>query len=189
MTHTRITFLAVAWSFALSAAAATRLEARPWPQATDCPACMTVQFEELEMRLPVAMVGRLFTFANASGLHFLPPGGPRRALLLFATSREKVIGKYPLLDRTTGARQFFDKLGGAEQYMPAYKAEGIEHAIKYTKASKGKLHVYWIAAAPGDTQYVQIVIDGGDTIYTLAGDVTPQWYDAMLSHLRIAPIP
>jgi hypothetical protein len=33
------------------------------------------------------------------------------------------------------------------------------------------------------------VIDGGDKIYTLAGDVTPQWYEAMLSNLRIAPIP
>ncbi|GGX74784.1 hypothetical protein GCM10007386_02130 [Pseudoduganella dura] len=150
---------------------------------------MTVQFEELELRLPVAMMGRLFTFANAPGLHFLPPGGPRRALLLFATSREKVIGKYPAIDHATSARQFFDTLGSEEPYIPAYKAEGIERAIRYTKASKGKLHVYWIEAATGDTQYVQIVVDGSNTIYTLAGDVTPQWYDAVLSHLRIAPIP
>lgn len=150
---------------------------------------MTVQFEELEMRLPVAMMGRLFSFADASGLHFLPPGGPRRALLLFATRREKVIGKYSAIDKTTSARQFFDKLGSDERYIAAWKAEGVERAAKYTRASNGKLHVYWIEAAPGNTQYVQIVVDGGEKIYTLAGDITPEWYEAVLSNLRIAPIP
>lgn len=150
---------------------------------------MTVQFEEIEMRLPVAMVGRLFSFADAAGLHFLPPGGPRRALLLFATAREKVIAKYPTIDPATGAREFFNQLGSTEHSRPAWKAEGVERAVRYTRASNGKLHVYWIQAAPGDTQSLQIVIDGSDRIYTLAGDVTPQWYDAVLSHLRVAPVP
>lgn len=141
------------------------------------------------MRLPVAMVGRMFAFADAPGLHILPPGGPRRALLLFATSREKLIEKYAGIDRSMGARQFFDQLGSDERHIPAWRAEGIERAVRYTKTSSGKLHAYRIEAVPGDTQYVQIVIDGSDKVYTLAGDVTADWYAALLSHLRIAPIP
>ncbi|TWI60425.1 hypothetical protein IP91_05120 [Pseudoduganella lurida] len=142
------------------------------------------------MQLPAALVGRVFAFsAGPPGWHFLPAGAPRDGLLLRASTRDELVGKYPGLSRKLGVAAFFDMLGGTKRHRPAYQAEGIERAVRYTKASHGRLHAYWIEAAPGDTQTLHIALDGSDTVYTLAGGITPQWYDAFLAHLRIAPIP
>jgi hypothetical protein len=174
----------------MPASAATRLETRPWPPATGCESCVTLQFGELEMRLPAEMLGRVFVAAGGpAGIHFLPRAGTASWLLLGAKPRGRIIGTYPDLPPDLGGRQFFDMLGGADGHAAAYRAEGVARAVRYTRASSGTLHAYWIEAPPGQTQFLHIVADDGDTIYTLMGDFTERWYAAMLAHLRVVPVP
>lgn len=169
---------------------ADRLEQRSWPRPTPCPSCMSVQFGELELRLPDTSIDRVFAFPGATGLHLLLRGDPPgRSLILLGSPRQEVIGRYPELPCSTTGQQFLDMLGRADGHALARKAEGVERAIRYTKASKGKLHAYWIEAAEDETQTVQIVVEGSDTVYTLAGELTPALYESVLSNLRIAPIP
>ncbi|QBI04617.1 hypothetical protein [Pseudoduganella albidiflava] len=174
----------------LSASGANRLESRPWPRPAPCPGCMTLQFGELELRLPDTSIDRVFAFPGATGLHLLLRGAlPGRSLILLGSPRQEVIGRYPELPCSTTGQQFLDMLGRPNGHSLARQAEGVERAIRYTKASKGRLHAYWIEAAEAETQTVQIVVEGGDTVYTLAGELTPELYDLVLANLRIAPIP
>lgn len=182
--------MAVAMTCHLPVFGADRIETRPWPLHAPCLGCMTVQFGELEMRLPDTSIARIFAFPGATGLHLLLRGGPPgRSLIVLGAPRQGIIGMYPDIHCGTSGRQFFDMLGQADGHSLARMAEGVERAVRYTKASTGRWHAYWIEAAKDETQTVQLVVDGSDTVYTLAGELTPDLYDLVLANLRIAPVP
>ena len=182
------TILAAGWLQGVHGA--TMLETRAWPTRTACNACVTLQFGELEMRLPVALAGRLFVFPGGpGGIHFLPVEGKSPSLMLAAKPLNEVIGIYPGVSLRTTGEQFYDMLGRPDRYAPAWRAEGVQSAVRYTKATNGQLRAYWIESAPGETQYVHIVADGDDMVYTFAGDFDAQWHEALLANLRRVQIP
>jgi hypothetical protein len=176
------------------------LEISTWPEARPCDACVTLQFGVLEMRLPIKLVGRIFISGNESfAVHLLPEGaldGREGALLLSAT-RAAYVGKYQALGlasaNSMSNEEFFDLLGRpASRGDPVGKIrhiESIDIAERYVKTSKGPVHAYWIQAAPGNSQYIHIVIDGTDMIYSVVGAITPQLYTAILTGLAIRPEP
>jgi hypothetical protein len=89
--------------------------------------------------------------------------------------------------------EFFDLLGRpAHRDDPVGKIrhiEGIDIAERYVKTSKGPVHAYWIQSEPQSSQYIHIVIDGTDMIYSVAGAITPQLYTAILAGLVIRSEP
>lgn len=175
---------------------ATTLTVRDWPEARPCAHCVLMQFGTLELRMPAALVGRVYVAPNGPpGMHLLPSPDPRRALLLFAVSRAEMIGKYGVDSTSVTAREFFDSLVNVEGYAVARKAEGVEKAVRYTRTTRGAsadapgVAAYLIEARAGETQTLHIAIDGDDLIYTLAGDISAPVYSAVLSRLRIVPEP
>ena len=51
------------------------------------------------------------------------------------------------------------------------------------------LHAYWIQTSPEKSQYIHFVIDDNETIYTVAGAITPQLYSALLSGMTLQAQP
>jgi hypothetical protein len=182
------------------AARDVNLEISTWPAATSCDACVTLQFGVLEMHLPTKLIGRIFVSGNESfALHLLPQGaldGRDSALFLSAT-RVAYVGKYKSLGlasaNSMSNQEFFDLLGRPahrdDPVAKIRKIESIDIAERYVKTSKGPVHAYWIQSAPSNSQYIHIVIDGTDTIYSVAGAITPQLYTAILAGLVIRPEP
>lgn len=176
------------------------LEISTWPEAKPCDACVTFQFGVLEMRLPVKLIGKIFISGNESfAVHLLPEGAPdaRDSALFLSATRAAYVGKYEALGlasaNSMSSEEFFDLLGRpARRGDPLEKIrhiESIDIAERYVKTSKGPVHVYWIQAAPRNSQYIHFVIDGSDMIYSVVGAITPQLYAAILAGLAIRPEP
>jgi hypothetical protein len=175
------------------------LESRAWPAPTSCQDCITLQFGVLEMRLPTAQIEKIFiSGVEPFAVHLLPKGAidGRSGALFMSATRAAYIGKYEALGLTasmaTNSEEFFDLLGHADASGPLAKIrriENIDDATRYIKASNGKIHAYWLQAAPHKSQYIHFVIDGNDTIYSLVGSISPRLYDAVLRNLRVFPEP
>lgn len=176
-----------------AAAAPVQTSIQPWPVPQACAACITFQFGMLEIRLPSAAVGKLFVPAGANGrLHLIPAGADiRRSLFFSATPASMLRERYHGLIPSAEMPRFFDHLGSRTSgpWAIARKAEHIDTADSYIKASNGPLHAYWIRATPPTTQYLHIAIDGEPLFYSISGTLTPELYAQLLSNLRLTPEP
>lgn len=177
------------------------LETRPWPTAKNCETCIPIQFGKLEMSLPLSEIGRILVVGSGdSVLHILPKSNITEDGVLFLTmSPERLMGAYKnsgLLKKLGIAttEQFFDALGklpGNNKSLAIMRRiEHIDVADSYIKTSKGSVHVYWIKSSfSGRPQRVYFVIDGEETVYLLAGNVTPEFYAETLANLRVVNVP
>lgn len=200
MTATLAAVLMVALPLQQSAAVEVSMEHRSWPTPTVCDACVNLQFGEISMTLPLALIGRIFVSGSeASALHLLAPDATdgKNSTVFLSVKREAYIGKYQAVGlrsaNNIGSEAFFDLLGVPAQKGSPYRAirriEGIDAAEHYFKTSKGALHAYWIQSAPERSQYLHIVVDGSDTLYTVTGTFTPQFYGALLGGMSVRPMP
>jgi hypothetical protein len=175
------------------------LEPVAWPGTTPCVACITLQFDVLEMRLPASLVGKVFVSGtDATAIHLIPAGlDGRSSVYLRSLPGSEPAGKYKQLialpDEVKDARKFFDRLGqfppSSAPWVKIRKIEGFENAIRYTKASKGGVHAYWIRAVSPNSQYVYLVVDGNPLVYAFSGEISETPYEAILSNLKISPAP
>jgi hypothetical protein len=191
---TKLTLLA-AFYMHRAAAGEVATEVQPWPVEQACAACVTLQFGVLEMRLPSAMIGKIFIAPGGDGgLHLLPADADIRHSLYFRSAPSyNWAQRYYQLIPPLDAQQFLDQLGTpAAEGSPwrlIRKVEQLDGAERYIKANKGKLHAYWVRAKPPNTQYLHITVDGHDRSYSVNGDLTPALYAALLANLRAAPEP
>lgn len=183
------------------AGGAVELEREAWPAKRKCEECVIVQFGKLEMQLPRTLVGKiLVTGTGDYGLHILPRAGASKDSVVFlAVPADKLMQRYEQigllrgLDITTN-EQLFDALGRLPHDNKALatlrRIEGIDRASRYIKASRDTVHAYWVLSpSSGGSQHVHFVIDGEELVYTLAGNVTRELYEAVLSNLDIAELP
>ncbi len=163
------------------------LELEPWPAQRECEACVVLQFRTLEMRIPLTEMERIISVAK--GWHFVPPSGRVGDSLTLIEALPPEKAKL----RVANDEQFFDRLGQAPEsnkYVGIFRrAYNIESAIRYTKASKNGLHVYWIRASDRQWDAVYFVTEGSNTTYMLGGPITPEFYQALLANLRVTKIP
>lgn len=177
------------------------LENQPWPVSEKCQTCVPVQFGQLKMHLPLSEIERILVTGSGSPiLHIIPKtSSPKEGLHFISVSPDKMIGLYKksgLLDgmKVKTNEQLFDLLGKLPEKNKSLatmrRLKDIDTARRYIKTSKGSVHAYWIQSPlPKGSQRVYFVIDGQETVYLLAGDVTQKFYEAILSNLRIVDIP
>jgi len=130
-------------------------------------------------------------------MHLIPPNDDARQDLVFsAMPASQLAAKYQHFTSVTpylSARLFLDQLGRSappnDPWATIRAVEGLDHALRYTVASRGKLRVYWIQSAPPASQYVYLVAEGEPKIYRLSGALTAELYTAILSGLQLAPAP
>lgn len=174
------------------------LETKPWPPTRNCGACIAVQFGKLEMRLSPADFGKLLVIgAGDSVLHVLPKSGdPSKSMMFMSVSRDQLLGKYEsagLLKSLgiTSYQQFFDALGKDPGGDPALTKiqdiEGIDTADSYVKIAKDSVQVYWIRSSKPSLSAAYFLV--GDDLYWLTGEVTQEFYEAVLANLRIVNVP
>ena len=72
------------------------METVPWPSRRDCSQCLTLQFGVLEMRLPTALIDKIFVSGgDDKSLHLVPGGADIRHSLFFSSMpSERMAGKY-----------------------------------------------------------------------------------------------
>ena len=183
-----------------SAKGGVALEKQQWPDVKHCEVCVQVQFGELEMHLPLSEIGKILVInSDSSALHILPKtNDPLTGVLFLTIEPEMLIKMYRKAGLLRGQNittneQFFDALGkppaGKTSISKVRRIEHIDIADRYTKSSKGSLHVYWIQSSHSNSHRVYFVIDGQETVYLLAGSVTPRLYEAVLSNIRVAKVP
>lgn len=176
-----------------------RLETRAWPRALRCAPCVALQFGPLDMRLPLARIGKIVVLGSeSSALHLLPKNNDARDGVLFLSiGRAEMVGRYQaagLLPASESLENqaFFDRLGepvaAGEPFSTMRRIEHLDRARRYLKASRGGLHAYWIEAGPGDSR-VYFVVDGEEAVYALVGAVTPDVYRSVLANMRFGPPP
>ncbi len=176
------------------------LEKQPWPSSKNCELCVPVQFGRLEMRLPLANIGKILVHgSDDSALHILPENNdPLEGVVFLTVKSESLIERYHRLgffrgQEITTNEQFFDALGrlpiGKTPFLLIRRIEHVDKANRYIKTSKSPLHVYWIQSRPPNSQYVYFVIDGEEIVYLLTGNVTQEFFEALLSNLRVEDVP
>lgn len=172
------------------------MERLPWPQPHDCATCIALQFGALSMHLPSALVGGIFVSASAlAQLHIIPAGaGIRTGLFFHALPSAQIAGKYQSLVQLPPEPEiFFDRLGepapAPGPWSKIRTVEQLDTALRYTKMSKDTTHVYWVRGSLTNSHRLYVVIDGSPVVYAVAGELTPEFVDAMLANLVITPEP
>jgi hypothetical protein len=198
--------LAGTLAFPCAAESDVVLEQVPWPPAKVCDACVAVQYGKLDMRLPLADIGKILVFGNGlSDLTIILPDQavPPKSVLFLALGPEKLLEKYRKLGFLRGKRittneQFFEYLGSRPEARANPKKRDLRTlrslwqlhvADRYTKASKESLHVYWIHSSRFNMQYLYFVTEGEKTVYEVSGEVSQQLYEIILSNLRVVDRP
>jgi len=188
--------LASIWSLPSAGMAQVTMEIQPWPASHGCVDCVPLQFGALSMRLPSALVGGIFISATAlAQLHVIPAGADIRTSLFFHTlPSSHIASKYrSLIALPSDPQLFFDRLGvpvpASDPWSKIRTVEQLDKAVKYTKSSRGAIHVYWIRGSLTNSHHLYIVIDGSPLVYAVDGELTPALYDAILAHLVIAREP
>jgi hypothetical protein len=194
--HGVVLCLAGLWPLPSSGADQVSMELQPWPASQGCEGCVPLQFGALSMRLPAALIGGIFVSATAiAQLHVVPAGADIRTSLFFhALPSAQIAGKYQsLVELPADPQLFFDRLGAPaaleDPWSKIRTVEQLDKAVKYTKASKGATHVYWLRGSLTNSHHLYFVIDGSPLVYAIDGELTPAWYDAILSNLAITPEP
>ena len=197
--HIGATVVGILLHLHASAGNPPELEVVAWPEAAACPSCIPLQFDALEMRIPSSLVDKVFVSGtDATAVHMIPAGRDgRRSVYLRSLPSSEPAGKYKRLialpQETKDPSKFFDRLGKfaapSDPWAKIRKIEGFDNAVRYTKASKGMVHAYWIHAIPPNSQYVYLVVDGNPLVYSFSGEISPALYDAILSNLKISPAP
>jgi hypothetical protein len=145
-------------------------------------------------------VGRIVVAGSGDSImHIMAPGDvAKRSVSFLAVGPERLLKAYERSGLLKGAKvssneQLFDALGKVPTSAGLAKIrgiEGVDSARRYSKSSKGPLHAYWIESAlPGGSQKVYFVIDGQETVYLLAGEVTEDFLRAALANLRVVDVP
>jgi hypothetical protein len=178
------------------------LAVEPWPDTTaECKPCVPLQFGKLEMNVPLSEIGKILVIGSgANALHILPASGrPKESVLFLTVPPKRFLEHYERKGLLRNLRiktneQFLDALGvatGANKNIETLrKIEEVATASRYTKTSKGPIHVYWIESPlAGGSQKVYFVIDGEADIYMLAGDVTREFFVAVLANLKVSDVP
>lgn len=177
------------------------LEQQAWPAARTCKVCVPLQFGELDMRLPLADIGKILVISSEfSGLTIIPKSGDASQSVEFLTvPPERLLKHYEAKGLLKGLtvktnEQLFDAMGqlpGDNRSLTLLrKIEGIDVAAQYTKTTQGPLHVYWIRSPlPGGSQRIYFIIDGDDIVYLLAGNVTHELYEEVLANLKVTKVP
>jgi hypothetical protein len=171
------------------------IETQPWPSEPDS-GKLTIQFLQLEFRLPYSMV---------KGIALLQGDPPQ---LLLTTSESPSTNQiaiqtlygfnteiYPTLEKqglfkTTAinsAESFFDNLA-----LPATTKNqtilrsvlGTEKSLEYYKTSKGPITAYRNITEQANLQSIILLLDGTDTVYEISGSITDRDYEYLLSGLR-----
>lgn len=178
------------------------LTVEPWPTATtECKPCVPIQFAKLDMDIPLSEIGKILVIGGgANALHILSASGrPKESVLFLTVPPRRFLKHYESIGllKNLGIKtneQFLDAIGVAtsanKNVETLRKIEEVTTASRYTKTSRGPVHVYWIQSPlPGGSQKVYFVIDGEDDVYMLAGDVTREFFDSMLANLKISNVP
>lgn len=195
-----LVWLLLSISAAQCRAADVSLQPDPWPAGESCVACAPIQFGKLDMRLPLGQIGKILVSGGDDGaLHILPRSlAPKQDVVFVKVPRARLLKDYEQSGYLEGLNistneQLFDTLGkppgNNESLVRLRRIEGIDTATRYTKTSHGRVHVYWIQSPLPSSQRVYVVIDGNENAYMLFGNVTREFYDAVLSNLRIEEVP
>ncbi len=193
-------FLACALTNPCFSQGSVALEKQPWPEMKQCEVCVPIQFGRLDMLLPLGGIGKILVInSESSALHIIPKtGDPTKSVLFLTPEPKDLLKRYQKAGLLQGLginnnERLFDALGNPAAPNATLSIirniHHIDEASRYTKTSKGALHVYWIQSSAPGSDYVYFVIDGDETIYLLAGDVTRIFYEAVLSNLRVVDMP
>jgi hypothetical protein len=179
------------------AAKGITLEEIPWPAESECESCVTIQFMTMEMRLPLNLIGRLHVINYGTNLHILPPSYPsQNGVLFLAIPPENLLKLFEsngLLDglNVNTNEEFFDALGTppnkSEPLAALRQMKDLDIANQYTKTSKNSVHAYRIQSVQPNNDTIYVVIDDEEIVYMIAGEITEELYEAVLSNLRIKP--
>ncbi|MEJ8857848.1 hypothetical protein WKW79_24980 [Variovorax robiniae] len=180
---------------------AATLQVADWPAERDCTNCIRLQFRRLDLQLPHAEVGKIFTTGTGSlAVELVPPSGDlKQSTSIFDRTQAQLRDLFKKSEFLQAhsiktPRDYWDTLGtepasGDKRLALVRKAERIDSARSYTRLSKGRLTAYVVRAAEPDDQRIYFVIDGDETYYMLVGPMSQALVDAVLANARVAEMP
>ncbi|MDQ2696546.1 MAG: hypothetical protein M3Z21_14475 [Pseudomonadota bacterium] len=192
--------LFIPWSAVTAGGVA--LEEVPWPDSQQCQQCLTLQFSHLEMQWPYAELGKVTILRGndaAMDIRLRRDGKvvpPEESLVFLVQMPDKLTERF----RRAGFfaelgvndnEDFFDFIGDPARESDAIQimrqVMDLNMARRYTKASRGNLHAYWIQTEKSIPDYLYFVINGQEEVYKISGStIDERLYTTMLSNLHYA---
>ncbi len=161
---------------------------------------LTLQFIDLEFKLPYEMVGRVIVMGGDSNLALSrsAEGGDR--IIVFRTVNEfnETYKFFREKDYFEGmdihdAESFFDALAripdeaDSEALKTMRQTMQIDDSV-YSKTSNGRFVVYRLTAKQPAGQVVYILVDGQEMIYEMAGHISDSDFNALLSGMALSSV-
>lgn len=197
--------------FFMSAAAladrGATVELETWPSATHCPACISLQVDEMLFRLPVSDIDKVITFGSMPGMEIMLPGDTRNnptSFTIIAFKNNTLLDLSSRPEKSPGEKvqdhqQLFDLIGqwppASQEIEQLRKIHGFGFAKRITKASSEGIQAYTLWPAEGYKQTTIIFAFDGCTatgcndVYKMTGNIPESLRVRILSHMRRTPLP
>lgn len=175
-------------------------DATTWPSRTPCSTCIPLQFGELDMRIPLSAVeGIAVLGSDLSAVHLYPAGvGGRTSITFMSLHRREFVGRYEdakLLPRSAAMsntellNRLFAGASMADSFSRIRAIEQVDRASRLRKASREGLHMFWIHKPQPASDTVYITVDGSETTFMIAGELSEALLDAILANMRPVALP
>ncbi len=171
----------------------------PWPPAATCAACIRIQFDHIELKLPPALTARIVVpDIGVPALALLSdPESADTGIYLLHENPSPILDllKRDGLDQAFGIRALPDLLrltGKARRdtrLKPLFEALGFDEKATVTRAQRGPITVWRIRHPNPIDNHLYIAIDGHAKLYKISGAVTDATWRALLAHMAFRPPP
>lgn len=192
----------IGMAFSCSAKTSEILKHQSWPRKVICSQCVQIQFGPLDMKIPMKLFSKILilpgTKTNINFLFHSDKPGPSAEM--YTIPPDKFLKMYQKSGLLKGLgiatnEQLLNRLCQSSENNKGLSTirhiERFDIASECIKMSKGHLNVFWVKSQRHDAaaQRIFFVIDGDDMLYTIEGQLSRQFLDAVLSNLAIRKIP
>ncbi|HHH47394.1 MAG TPA: hypothetical protein ENK51_00680 [Gammaproteobacteria bacterium] len=171
----------------------------PWPVESPCARCVLVQYDHIEMRIPVALAGRiLIPDIGAPALILLPnPDSADNGIyflqedpapVLAVLKRESLDRRYAIHDLPSLLRLLASPPSD-KRLARVFAMLGFDDAAIVTVARHGKLTAWRIVHSDPLMNVLYIAADDHSKLYKIAGNLSDATWHSLLAHMTFSPPP
>lgn len=188
------------------AGAGAMIEPLPWPEATACTNCLSIQIDELSIRFPADRIARMNTFASPPGIHLslkATQDGPEHLISMSASTSAQALEQaqragFPRAQDTQDFDSLLVKIGDLDpdsaESRRLRKLFGLDQSAKITRSERNDIVAYGFWRNPTELEKIAVILKGCDSvgcdnIYELYGPIPKAMFMDILRQMDRTPPP
>lgn len=198
--------LTTAYTAPCIAGTGAMIEPLPWPEATACTNCLSIQIDELSIRFPADRITRINTFSSLPGIHLslkATQDGPKHLISVSASTSAQALEQaqragFPRPQDMQDFDSLLVQIGDLDldsaESRRLRKLFGLDQSSKITRSERNDIVAYGFWRNPTELEKIAVILKGCDSvgcdnIYELYGPIPTAMFMDILRQMDRTPPP